>query len=160
MDGVFGIFMASLWLLWRDKAGAGINAGEGVACRVQEWRQQGVKKWIGRTLISHKEYISTGSGASLHTAPSSNPHTIPQPVIVHDDVLACIFDKVDGMRLALGPGLAFASVRMYQFFRPGCNSYQGRHLITEFISDVGLGDIFIFYSIVESPSSLVANNTI
>ena len=56
------------------------------------------------------------------------PYTIPQPVIVPDDVSyigqlvgtgeqfhipACIFNKVDGMRLALGPGLTFTPFRIY-----------------------------------------------
>ncbi|MCG7849458.1 MAG: hypothetical protein MIO93_09815 [ANME-2 cluster archaeon] len=36
----------------------------------------------------------------------------------------------------LGPGLTFAPFRMYQFFRLGSHVYQGRHLITELISDI------------------------
>jgi hypothetical protein len=45
-------------------------------------------------------------------------------------VPTCIFDQVDGMCFALGPGLTFAPFRMYQFFRLGSPIYQGRHLNT------------------------------
>ena len=53
------------------------------------------------------------------------------------------------MRLALRPGLTFAPVRMYQFFRLGSFIYQGCHFITEFISDIGQCVILIFYNIMQ-----------
>jgi len=62
-------------------------------------------------------------------------------------VPVCIFDKVNGMCFALIPGLTFAPVRMYQFFRLGSPIYQGRHLITELMSDIGQCVILIFYNI-------------
>ena len=55
------------------------------------------------------------------------------------------------MCLALRSGLTFSPVRIYQFFRLKTPIYQGRHLITELISDIGQCVILIFYNIMQQP---------